>query len=68
METAEQWLASVVFAAWRYNWRGFYIEPRTRAECELETRLWCCIDGVDPARWYEWCGDTYDSLPGYDAV
>lgn len=58
-----QALALVVLAAWRYDARGFYVEPRTRAEDELETRLWCYTNGIDPERWREWCASDYESLP-----
>jgi hypothetical protein len=37
--------------AWRYDARGYHIESRTRAEEELETRLWCYASGLDPERW-----------------
>ena len=58
-----QWLAQVVLAAWRYDARGFHVEPCTRAEDELETRLWCYVNGLDPERWHEWCASDYEALP-----
>ncbi len=61
--TIAQWLALAVIAAWRYDARGFYVEPCTRAEDELETRLWCFANGLDPSRWYEWCSSDYEALP-----
>jgi hypothetical protein len=61
--TVAQWLALVVFTAWRYNWRGHYVEPLKRADVELETRLWCFANGLDPERWYEWCESDYEALP-----
>ena len=61
--TAGQWLALVVIAAWRHDARGFYLEPRTRAEDELETRLWCYAWGLDPEGWRGWCADDYEALP-----
>lgn len=37
--TAGQWLALAVIAAWRYDARGFYVEPSTcHAEGEVGTR------------------------------
>lgn len=61
--TIGQWLALVVIAAWRYDARGFYIEPCTRSEDELETRLWCFASGLDPERWRDWCASSYEALP-----
>lgn len=61
--TIGQWLAVIVFTAWRYDTRGFYIDLRTRAEGELETRLWCFVNGIDPDRWLEWCDSDYEALP-----
>jgi len=61
--TSGQWLSLVVLAAWRHDARGFYIEPRTRAEDELETRLWCFANGLDPDRWRDWCASDYEALP-----
>jgi len=61
--TAGQWLALTLLAAWRHDARGFYIEPGTREEDELETRLWCFANGLDPERWYEWCSSDYETLP-----
>jgi hypothetical protein len=53
--SAGQWLAFALIAAWRYDARGFYVEPKTPSEDELETRLWCYAHGLDPDRWQEWC-------------
>jgi len=61
--TIGQWLALVMLAAWRYDARGFYGEPRTRAEDELETRLWCHANGFDPEGWRGWCSVDYEALP-----
>ena len=52
-----------VLASWRYDARGFHIEPRTRGEDELETRLWCFANGLDPERWRDWCACDYEALP-----
>ncbi len=61
--TVGQWLALLVLAAWRLDARGFYVAPRTRAEDELETRLWCFANGLDPEHWRAWCGLDYEALP-----
>ena len=61
--SSSQWMALVVLAAWRHDARGFYVEPRTRAEDELETRLWCLANGLDPESWRGWCDLDYEALP-----
>jgi len=61
--TTGQWFAWVVLGAWRYDARGCYIESRTRAEDELETRLWCFASGLDPEGWRGWCSSDYEALP-----
>jgi hypothetical protein len=61
--TIGQWLALTVLAAWRYDARGYHIEPRTRGEDELETRLWCYASGLDPDCWRDWCACDYEALP-----